>query len=107
MNPPIESDILESHLETTVGASSGVISLWHMQLVFWITLTVMTFFSLTLWYGDAELSHVIHTLLQSLLGLIIAWPMDPLYRSLWKWNVWARLFVTAISRARLPLASTR
>ncbi|NNL56479.1 MAG: histidine kinase [Pseudomonadales bacterium] len=59
-----------------------VISLSFMQLVFWLSLTVITYFSLTLWYGTFEW-HILHTVVQSILGYLITIPMHRIYRSLW------------------------
>lgn len=60
-----------------------VISLWFMQVIFWVVLTVVTFFSLTLWYGSAEWPHIAHTLLQSLMGFALTFPMRTVYRRTW------------------------
>jgi len=57
-----------------------------MQTAFWVVLTVVTFFSLTLWYGAATTPHVLHTLLQSLLGFLITLPMQWIYRKTWGWK---------------------
>lgn len=60
-----------------------IIRLWFMQLLFWVSLTVITFFSLTLWYGTGELPHILHTLLQSVLGILLTIPMHYIFRMLW------------------------
>ncbi|MGB5324559.1 MAG: histidine kinase, partial [Pseudomonadales bacterium] len=61
-----------------------IIRLWFMQLLFWVSLTVITFFSLTLWYGAGELPHILHTLLQSVLGVLLTIPMSLIYSRLWQ-----------------------
>jgi two-component system LytT family sensor kinase len=61
-----------------------VISLWLMQLIFWAAHAVITFFSLTLWYGSAELPYILHAVLQSIVGIGITFPMHWVYRGLWK-----------------------
>ena len=61
-----------------------VISLWLMQLIFWAAHAVITFFSLTLWYGSAELPYILHAVLQSIVGICITFPMHWVYRRLWK-----------------------
>ena len=61
-----------------------VISLWLMQLIFWAAHAVITFFSLTLWYGSAELPYILHAVLQSIVGVCITFPMHWIYRGLWK-----------------------
>ena len=46
---------------------------WFLQLVFWAGLSVVTFFTLTLWYAQVSFSNIAHTLLQLLIhGLVAA-----------------------------------
>ncbi len=54
-----------------------------MQAIFWVVLTVVTFFSLTLWYGTAQWPHIAHTLLQSFIGFGLTFPMRTIYRRTW------------------------
>ncbi len=61
-----------------------MISMWFMQSMFWVILTVVTFFSLTLWYGAAQWTHVAHTLLQAVLGVLLTIPMHWIYRANWR-----------------------
>ena len=52
---------------------------WTIQGFFWLCLSAITFLTLTVWYANVELPHVLHTLLQGALGLLFSWP---LYRAL-------------------------
>lgn len=61
-----------------------VFKLWFMQAIFWTLLTVFSFFSLTLWYASANISHIVYDLLQSLIGLALTIPMHWIYRSMLK-----------------------
>ncbi len=61
-----------------------VLKLWFMQAIFWTLLTVFSFFSLTLWYASADISHIVYDLLQSLIGLALTIPMHWIYRSMLK-----------------------
>lgn len=63
-----------------------VIKTSYFQAAFWVILTFVTFFSLTLWYGSAQWPHVFHTLLQSILGLLLTLPMQWIYRKIWSWR---------------------
>lgn len=56
--------------------------IWFMQTMFWVLLTVVTFFSLTLWYGSPQWTHITHILVQSVIGVLITTPMHWVYRSL-------------------------
>ena len=61
-----------------------VLNLWFMQAIFWTLLTVFSFFSLTLWYASADISHIVYDLLQSLIGLALTVPMHWIYSSMLK-----------------------
>lgn len=58
----------------------------YFQIAFWTILTVVTFFSLTLWYGISDWKHVAHTLLQSFLGALITIPMHKIYLRIWNFR---------------------
>ena len=64
---------------------------WLLQLVGWFGLSLISFFSLTLWYNQqTELNYVAHTLVQSALGIIVSWPLRPLAHSIWDMSFWRR-----------------
>ena len=48
---------------------------WTVQVFFWLCLSAITFLTLTVWYATAEWPHVLHTLLQGVLGLLFSWPL--------------------------------
>ena len=56
---------------------------WSLQLVGWLGLSLVTFFSLNLWYNQPELAYILHNLLQSLGGIVISWPLRYLFSSIW------------------------
>ncbi len=72
-------------LRTSVSAvySNRSYQFWVMQLIGWGGLGMVTFFSLTLWYATATWSHVSHTIVQSLLGLILSIPLHRVCRVVW------------------------
>ena len=55
-----------------------VISLpwWGVQLIAWFLFCVLSFLSLTLWYGDPQWRHVFHIALQAITGAIVTWPLS-------------------------------
>ena len=73
-----------------------VLRMWFMQILFWVILTVVSFFSLTLWYGSAEPSHVMHTLLQSIMGVAFTLPMHWVFSALLKRSVPTVIAGTAV-----------
>ena len=56
---------------------------WLMQFIGWGGLAMVTFVSLTLWYATASWSHVSHTILQSLLGMLLSIPLHRVCRKVW------------------------
>lgn len=64
---------------------------WLLQGIGWTTLSVISFLSLTLWYNQQQLNYILHTAVQSLLGIAVAWPLRPLFRNLWNKSALRRL----------------
>lgn len=64
---------------------------WLLQFIGWGGLGMVTFFSLTLWYATASWSHVSHTIVQSLLGMILSIPLHRICLSVWGRPIVARL----------------
>ena len=49
---------------------------WGVQLIAWFLFGVLSFLSLTLWYGNPRWMHVIHIGLQAVSGAIMTWPLS-------------------------------
>ena len=69
---------------------------WLLQLVGWFGLCLISFLSLTLWYNQQSFAYIAHTLLQSVLGILVSWPLRPLFHYLWNKTLWWR-FVASIT----------
>jgi len=68
-----------------------------LQLIGWFGLSLVSFFSLTLWYDQqAQLTYVGHTLVQSALGMAVSWPLRPLAHYLWDMKLWLRVVLTSV-----------
>jgi len=76
---------------------------WLLQIGGWLGLSVVGFFSLNLWYNQPELYYLGHTLLQSVLGLLISWPLRTIYRRIWSLD--PRLRLTLIIASVLVFSS--
>ena len=65
-----------------------------LQILGWTTLTVISFLSLTLWYKQDQLqmNYTLHTLVQSMLGVLVSWPLRGLFKGLWDEKAVKRLF---------------
>ena len=48
---------------------------WLFQFIGWSGLSLVSFFSLNLWYNQPEWSYVGHNIVQSFLGALAAWPV--------------------------------
>ena len=48
---------------------------WSIQLIAWSLFGVLSFLSLTLWYGNARWMHVVHIGLQAVTGEVVTWPL--------------------------------
>ena len=66
---------------------------WFLQLSGWLTLALISFFSLTIWYNQDQLSlgYVMHPLVQSAFGIFVSYPMRPLSVFVWKLPFWRRM----------------
>jgi len=64
---------------------------WLLQIIGWGGLSMVTFFSLTLWYATASWSHVSHTILQSLLGMLLSIPLHRVCLAVWDRPLMARI----------------
>ncbi len=70
---------------------------WLLQIGGWLGLSVVGFLSLNLWYDQPELGYLGHTLLQSAIGLLLSWPLRPIYRGVWSWSPAARVTAIVVS----------
>lgn len=52
---------------------------------------MVTFFSLTLWYATASWSHVSHTVVQSLMGMLLSIPLHRICLAVWPRPIMARI----------------
>lgn len=68
-----------------------------LQIVGWFSLSLISFFSLTLWYNQQSFAYIAHTLLQSVLGVAVSWPLRSVFHYLWNKPLFARLLLTVVS----------
>lgn len=66
---------------------------WIMQLGFWIFLCIISLFTLTLWYAQLNWIYVGHTLLQGVVGFIVAIPLYKVFMDLWHQPLLKRLAI--------------
>ena len=75
--------ISDNHPYISLIYSSRHLQFWILQIVGWFGLSLISFLSLTLWYGQQGSSYIGHTLLQSALGVIVSWPLRSLFHFFW------------------------
>ncbi|HSG61577.1 MAG TPA: histidine kinase, partial [Pseudomonadales bacterium] len=65
---------------------------WLLQLVGWSGHSIISFFSLNLWYNDPSFIYIAHNIFQSVLGALLSWPLRWIYTEAWKNSiVWRSL----------------
>lgn len=62
---------------------SSTSQFWMLQLLYWSGVCLVTFFTLTLWYGHYGWLHFSHTLFQGLVGAFLALPLRSYYEHIW------------------------
>lgn len=68
-----------------------------MQFMFWFGLSVISFLSLSLWYATADWDQIIHTLLQSVEGLILSLGLHYIFLGVWEKPLALRMIVSLVS----------
>ena len=71
---------------------------WTLQLTGWLALALLTYISLTSVYNQGQwLPYVLHPFVQSLIGIVVSWPMRRIFRAVWNASLTARLLVVTVS----------
>ncbi|TRY15978.1 sensor histidine kinase [Shewanella hanedai] len=70
---------ITSHLITDKKAQ-----LWWLVLGYWFFVSVISLFTLTLWYGAITWLHIGHTIIQSALGFILSFPLYFAVVAIWE-----------------------
>ena len=70
---------------------------WLLQFLGWSGLSVISYFSLNVWYNQPDLAYIEHNILQSLLGVLLSWPMRYVFRALWDRALPSRLLLIALT----------
>ncbi|MBT8114943.1 MAG: histidine kinase [Arenicella sp.] len=70
---------------------------WSLQFLFWSGVSVLTFFTLTLWYGQVGWLHAGHTLLQAVMGLLLSIPLHWMFNRIWEVGIVQRVLVSLLA----------
>ncbi len=79
---------------------------WAVQCSFWFCLSAITFLTLTVWYATVEWPHVLHTLLQGVLGLLFSWPLYRVLQAIGELRTVARVLAGCAAVAGVALVWT-
>lgn len=66
---------------------------WWLHISGWMGISLVSYFSLNLWYNQPEITYLAHNLLQSVLGIVISWPLRGIFRAVWNKNSLQRVIV--------------
>lgn len=70
---------------------------WTFQISAWSAMAVLSFLSLTVWYNPGELAPALHTLVQSVLGVVVSHPLRSVATQAWSDSLIKRLAVNSVA----------
>lgn len=79
---------------------------WVVQGIFWLCLSAITFLTLTVWYATVEWPHILHTLLQGALGMLLSRPLYLMLRAAEGTALWIRTIVVTAAVGATALVWT-
>lgn len=66
---------------------------WAYQIAGWTGYSLATFLSVTLVDDNVSWPHVGHIAMSAVLGILVSWPLRPLYRLTFELSIWRRLLL--------------
>ncbi len=64
---------------------------WIWQIGFWVLVSAVSFFTLTVWYEQFELTYIAHTLLQAVFGFLLTQALVAAFKMIWERRMLTRL----------------
>lgn len=64
---------------------------WSLQIVGWGGLAALSYLSLTIWYNPGQIAPALHTVIQSLAGIVVSHPLRGLASRTWNWPMPSRI----------------
>lgn len=68
---------------------------WMFQIAGWSAMALLSYLSLTVWYNPGQWNPVLHTLLQSMLGLLVSHPLRWVASWSWNFSLWRRVGINS------------
>lgn len=91
---------MNHRIQATIGRffrGDGRGQFWLLQCLGWTGLSIISYFSLNVWYNQPDLAYIEHNILQSVLGIFLSWPMRYVFRAVWDRPAAARLALIALT----------
>lgn len=79
---------------------------WTLQIAGWTAMSVLSYLSLTLWYNPGQLAPFLHTILQSVIGIFVSYPLRWVGSSAWNMPPLPRVLVNAAGVAAASVVWT-
>ena len=70
---------------------------WILQITGWLGLALLTYFSLTFTFNQTALPYVLHPFVQSLIGIVVSWPLRGIFKFSWDKNLAVRVLIVVVS----------
>lgn len=72
---------------------------WILQISGWFGVAVITFLTFTVWNSTVAPSHFFHAIIQSILGVLITWPLRSLLTFIWTMSIVQRVILSLVAVA--------
>lgn len=79
---------------------------WLFQIAGWSAMALLSYLSLTVWYNPGQLAPVLHTILQSVLGIFVSHPLRWVASGTWNMPLVPRIVINALSVVTASLVWT-
>lgn len=79
---------------------------WTLQIAGWTAMSMLSYLSLTLWYNPGQLAPFLHTILQSVIGIFVSYPLRRIGSSVWNMSPLPRILLNAVGVAAASVVWT-
>ena len=69
---------------------------WLLNAGGWISLSVVTYVSLSLPYDQLQFAYIAHNIVQSVLGFLLSIPLRQAFKSTWNWSATTRVMIAVL-----------
>ena len=69
---------------------------WLLNSGGWISLSVVTYVSLSLPYDQLQFAYIAHNILQSVLGFLLSIPLRHAFKATWNWSATTRVIIAIL-----------